>query len=97
MIHWIALLLVITFATALLSVGGAFEGGLRFILALPLVLLAAAIVASRTIVHRDPRARPGKGVGAPHAFCGGGAGGPGARSCGWRRSLPRAAPAEARG
>lgn len=54
MIHWIALLLVITFATAFLSVGGAFEGGLRFILALPLALLAAAIVASRTIVHRDP-------------------------------------------
>ena len=53
MIQWIVLLLFITFATALVGATGALNGELRFIVALPPVMLAAAIIASRTIVYRD--------------------------------------------
>ena len=53
MAQWITFLLLITSGIVLLGAAGAFEGGFWFILTLPLAMLAAAIVASRTIVYRD--------------------------------------------
>ncbi len=62
MVQWIVLLVIITFATVLLGAVGALKDGLRFVPALPMAMLAAAIIASRTIVYRDSGERAFKAL-----------------------------------